>query len=244
MLDRLHELHGEEFTQLIALEMQCGCLTRAWVVGEIAQCQRSNIPQRAVVHSPLQSTPVQCNKQCASCQGQGAFSNGQQCQACAGNGNCSSCAGTGKVDVVARIDSIDFRDCKVFREQDKLDNLAKIQNPGEYNETVHQTIVDLGRDDFDKVVERRAAEKVELAAVLAQMDDEDAAEFAAKLAVVDDAEATAVEAQVAAINEAVYEVDQAAAVAAVDDVARPPEDQCWDATLFDQHVSAKRQRLG
>ena len=234
MLGVLHELHGEEFTQLIALDMQCDCLTRAWVVGEISQCQRSKITQHAVMHSPLQSTPVQCNKDCASCQGRGEFSNGEKCQACAGNGHCSSCAGTGQVDVVARIGSIDVRDCKAFRDQDKLDILAKIQNFDEYNETVRQTIVDLRRDDFNKIMEQRTTEKAELAAVLAQLDGELAAELAAKLAVADDTEATALAAQVAAINKA---VDKA------DGVARPPEEQYWDAMLYDQRVSDIKQQI-
>ena len=112
MLDMLCEVHGEELTQLIVLDEQCDCLTRAWVVAEIARCQQiarcqrlqkeaekgsgNKITQRAAVHFPLHLTR----------------------------------------DVAARLATIDVRECLAFREQDKRDILAKIADCDVYNRSV------------------------------------------------------------------------------------------------------------
>ena len=53
MIGMLQEIHGEGFRQLIALDKLGDCLDRAWVVAEIAKCQRSSITQHALVHFPV-----------------------------------------------------------------------------------------------------------------------------------------------------------------------------------------------
>ena len=53
MLGMLHKMHGEDFRQVIAMDKSGDCLNRAWVVAEIAKCQRSGITQHAVVHFPV-----------------------------------------------------------------------------------------------------------------------------------------------------------------------------------------------
>eukprot|EP00928_Gymnodinium_smaydae_P073103 TRINITY_DN5634_c0_g2_i3.p1 TRINITY_DN5634_c0_g2~~TRINITY_DN5634_c0_g2_i3.p1 ORF type:complete len:453 (+),score=55.84 TRINITY_DN5634_c0_g2_i3:54-1361(+) len=53
MLALLKEKRGDDFGQVIALGRHLKALSRCWVVAEIAECQRSGIPQSAITHFPI-----------------------------------------------------------------------------------------------------------------------------------------------------------------------------------------------